>query len=139
MSRELKVALIEQFGGEEMFSDDYDNVADHGIEGISGCFYSSSIIDFYEKNKAQVKLALKEMAAEANLDSAVALVDAHSGLRDKHDTNLDDIAIAIHGNSMLDDNILYQSELIISWVIETCAVELCRNYQTYMSHDINDI
>lgn len=139
MSRELRVALIEQFGGEDAFLEDYDHVACHGIEGISESFYSSSISEFYEKNKEQVKLALKEFAANIDLDSAVALVDTQSNLRNKHDTNLDDIADAIYGSGNTPDGLTYQNEVVIAWIIDTCGAELCRDYQNFMSQNVNDI
>ena len=139
MSRELKVALIEQFGGEDAFLEDYDHIADHGIDGISGDFYSSSIVGFYQENKEQIQIALKELAANIDLDSAVALVDTQSQLRDKHDTNLDDIADAIYGTSNTADGFTYQGELVISWIVDTCGAELCRNYQDFMSQNVNDM
>lgn len=141
MSRELRVALIEQFGGEEAFLEDYDHVAYHGIEGISESFYSTSISigEFYEKNKEQIKLALKEFAANSNLDSAVALVDSQSNLRDKHDTNLDDIADAIYGSGNTSDGFTYQNEVVIAWIVDTCGAELCRDYQNFMSQNVNDM
>ena len=137
MSRGLRFALIERFGGEDAFLEDYDHVADYGIEGISESFYSTSVIDFYQENKEQIKFALKNLAAVIGLNSAIALVDKASDLNEKHNINLDDIADAMYGTSATKDNPTYRGDLVISWIVSACGAELCREYQNFMSRNVN--
>lgn len=75
MSRELAIATIEQFGGEESFIEEYQNVIEGGINcGIGGFIYYDDTVKFYDDNKKEILDFAKLEAVDYGSDSAVEMV-----------------------------------------------------------------
>lgn len=63
-------AVVSQFGGIERFNDQFQDVANHGIDGgFSGFIYYSDTVKFAKKNKKLILELAKDQAHEFGMNT----------------------------------------------------------------------
>ncbi|MBO6224342.1 MAG: hypothetical protein J6N72_02650 [Psychrobacter sp.] len=123
MSRELAIAVIAQFGGEEDFLESYESVCNGGINtGISGWIYTNELADFFTENKKDIIAFAKETATDLGHTSVSDMVQHFNGLKSDEYTP-DQIAEAIYDTE--NENHQQLAAVMASFVGE----EVARSYE----------
>lgn len=128
MNRDLAIATIEQYGGEESFIEDYKNVMIGGINcGIGGFIYYVDTVKFYVDNKKKILEFAKLEAADYDCDSAVEMVKSFGLLNGLYSS--DEVAEGMH------DVDSESHQQIANAMTMFVGEQLARSYETFIDQN----
>ena len=124
-SETLSVNIIDLFGGEESFIENYKEALDHGISGLSGFKKAHSIMAFYDVNKADIIDTLDELTEMSGLGDHNELL-----------TNRDVIAAIYTQNELaniIDNPLMTNDEHIIHGIVQYLGVVFSEGYAQFLN------
>ncbi len=122
MSRELAINTIEQFGGFEDFVNVLADVCSYGINtGVNGWISTHDIVEFYEKNKADILDFAKQTVSDVGYDGLGAMIASFGCLRGNY--SIDEVLEGLYNKDSDDHDTI--AEAMGYFVGE----ELARSYE----------
>ena len=127
ISLEIGTKIVDQFGGEEKFLAEYDNVCENGIGGgFDGFIHHADMIPFYNSNKDTLKKLMKNIAEKQGFRSLLEMMD--DGLYES-DYNIDMIADGLYEEES--DNPSAEYITVAEWIVWVAGEHLCHEWSHF--------